>query len=259
MLYAVFDFADKEVSDVMVPRPEVVALVDRDATRGVPRGPRSSRRTRATRSTAARSTRSSGSSTCATSSAPRSRPAASSTSISRSCSVPPHIVPETRTWPRSFGLPAHEGAHGDRRRRVRGDGGHRDARGPARGDRRRDRGRVRPPGRVGRARRRQTDPNRRDVPDRRLQRGVPGRAPAGGLPHGRRLRLRPARPRAARRRRGEHDGLRFTVLEINGSRIERLEVEFQKVGHRGVHEDGAEQAATDEQPLSLDGESPDPS
>ena len=26
MLYNVFDFADKEVSDVMVPRPEVVAL-----------------------------------------------------------------------------------------------------------------------------------------------------------------------------------------------------------------------------------------
>ena len=26
MLYKVFDFADKEASDVMVPRPEVVAL-----------------------------------------------------------------------------------------------------------------------------------------------------------------------------------------------------------------------------------------
>ena len=26
MLYKVFDFADKEVADVMVPRPEVVAL-----------------------------------------------------------------------------------------------------------------------------------------------------------------------------------------------------------------------------------------
>ena len=26
MLYKVFDFADKEVSDVMLPRPEVVAI-----------------------------------------------------------------------------------------------------------------------------------------------------------------------------------------------------------------------------------------
>ncbi len=31
----------------------------------------------------------------------------------------------------------------------------------------------------------------------------------------------------------DFDGLRFTVLETNGSRIERLEVEFQKVAHRG--------------------------
>ena len=40
------------------------------------------------------------------------------------------------------------------------------------------------------------DPHRRHVPDRRLQRAVRRRPAAGGLPHGRRLRLRPARPRA---------------------------------------------------------------
>ncbi len=35
MLYKVFDFADKEVSDVMVPRPEVVAIsVDAAGGRG---------------------------------------------------------------------------------------------------------------------------------------------------------------------------------------------------------------------------------
>ncbi len=71
------------------------------------------------------------------------------------------------------------------------------------------------------------DPHRRHVPDRRLQRAVPepcsthedfhtvagyvfdvlGRRGGGG-------------------RRGAHDGIRCTVLEVEGSRIQRLEVEF---------------------------------
>ena len=34
MLYKVFDFADKEASDVMVPRPDVVGISDRDGARG---------------------------------------------------------------------------------------------------------------------------------------------------------------------------------------------------------------------------------
>ena len=38
MLYNVFDFADKEVSDVMVPRPEVVGARGRHAAGGVPEG-----------------------------------------------------------------------------------------------------------------------------------------------------------------------------------------------------------------------------
>ena len=48
----------------------------------------------------------------------------------------------------------------------------------------------------------QHDPDRRDVPDRRLQRAVRDRAAGRGLPHRRRLRLRPARARAGGRRRG---------------------------------------------------------
>ena len=43
------------------------------------------------------------------------------------------------------------------------------------------------PGRVGRADRRDDDPDRRHVPDRRLQRGVRDGARARGLPHGRRV------------------------------------------------------------------------
>ena len=58
MLYKVFDFADKEVSDVMVPRPEVVALSidlppeealrggDRVAVHALPGLPRLARRDR---------------------------------------------------------------------------------------------------------------------------------------------------------------------------------------------------------------------
>jgi magnesium and cobalt exporter, CNNM family len=34
----------------------------------------------------------------------------------------------------------------------------------------------------------------------------------------------------------EHDGLRFIVIETNGSRIERLEVEFEQVARRAQHE-----------------------
>ena len=65
--------------------------------------------------------------------------------------------------------------------------------------------------------------------DRRLQRAVRHRAPRGGLQHGRRLRLRPARPRrGAGRRRRVYDGMRFDVLEVDGNRIERLAVTFEE-------------------------------
>ncbi len=84
----------------------------------------------------------------------------------------------------------------------------------------------------------EADPHRRDVPDRRLQRGVPGRR----CPR----RTTTRSPASSSDELGhaphegdtvEHDGVRFTVIETNGSRIERLEVEFQRTGHRGGHED----------------------
>src|SRR6185437_6471972 len=100
------------------------------------------------------------------------------------------------------GLPAHELPYGRCGRRVRHDGRARYARGPARRDRRGDRGRVRPSRRIGRARGRQDRPDRRNLPNRRLQREVWNRAADRGLPHGCRLRVRPARTRRRGRRRG---------------------------------------------------------
>ena len=67
MVDKVFDFADKDVADVMVPRPDVVALSIELPPRGGAAASCSTRPTRAIRSTARRSTRSSASSTSATS------------------------------------------------------------------------------------------------------------------------------------------------------------------------------------------------
>ena len=106
------------------------------------------------------------------------------------------------------------------------DGGHRHARGPARGDRRRDRGRVRPSGHVHRAHRREPRPHRRDLHDRRLQRGV--RAPSSS----RRTTTRWPGSCSARSDGRPRSATRFGrrppagVLEIEGSRIMKIEVEF---------------------------------
>ena len=226
MLYKVFDFAGKEVHEVMVPRPEVVAIsVDLPPEECL----------------------------AAVIDSPYTRYPAYKGSLDdivgilhvrdlfsalNDRGIANVVIEEIlaarvrrardegpRRAPR--GLPPHEAAHGDRRRRVRRDGGDRHARGPARGDRRRDRGRVRPPGRGGRARRRADDPDRRHVPDRRLQRAVRDRAAAGGLPHGRRLRLRPARASAGGGRRGRSaTACSSACSTIEGTRIERLEVHW---------------------------------
>jgi putative hemolysin len=82
------------------------------------------------------------------------------------------------------------------------DGGDRDARRSTGGDRRRDRGRVRPPLRRARADRRPDGADQRDVPDRPLQRADGNRPARRGLPHGRRIRLRLARPSAGAWGRG---------------------------------------------------------
>ena len=71
--------------------------------------------------------------------------------------------------------------------------------------------------------------DRRDVPDRRLQRALQHRDAGRGLPHDGRLRLRPARPPAGgRATRSSHDGMRFDVLEVEGSRILKLAVTFEQ-------------------------------
>ena len=131
MLYNVFDFADKEVSDVMVPRPEVVALaVDMppreclkvavaspftrypvyrgslDDIVGVLRGVGRHRQ-------------------C------RDRAAAPDDACRPGDQGPRRLAAR---------VPPHEGAHGGSRRRVRSDGGDRDPRGSAGGDRGGDRG-----------------------------------------------------------------------------------------------------------------------
>ena len=228
MLYKVFDFADKEVTDVMVPRPEVVALSidlppeecarggDRVAVHALPGLPRVARR------------RSSASSTCATSSRRCTTAASTNVDIEELAAAGVHRPGDEGPRRAARRVPPHEPAHGDRRRRVRRDGGDRHARGPARGDRRRDRGRVRPSGRVGRAAS-TTSTIRIDgtfpIDDFNEQFGTT--LPSRGLPHDRAASSSAcsgARP--SRATRSTYDGLRFNVLEVEGTRIERLEVTF---------------------------------
>ena len=203
MLYKVFDFADKEASDVMVPRPEVVGIsvemAPEEALRAVLESPY-------TRYPVFRE------SLDEIVGILHVRDLVSALHDSAIAEVelaallrPAYVVPGDE-GPRGPArrVPAHEPAHVGRRRRVRRDAGHRHARGPAGGDRRRDRGRVRPPRRVDRARQRDDDPDRRHLPDRRLQRGARNDDRARGLPHRRRLRLRPDRPGGRARRRGPH-------------------------------------------------------
>ena len=143
MLYKVFDFADKEVHEVMVPRPEVVAIsVDlppeealaallESPYHALPRLPRVARRDHRGPPRAR---------SLLGAARPRDRAggdrAASAAGLHRSGDE------GSRRAPRR--VPQAEPAHGGRRRRVRRHAGDRHARGPARGDRRRDRGRVRP-------------------------------------------------------------------------------------------------------------------
>ena len=158
---------------------------------------------------------------------------------------PAYMVPETKDLGALLDrVPAHEPAPGGRDRRVRLDGGDRHARGPARGDRRRDRGRVRPAGRDGRAHRRRHGADRRHVPDRRLQRAVQ-RATC-------RARITTRSPASSsacsaaapsRATRSSHDGLHFQVDSVEGQRIDRLTVTFQPWHHREQGATGEERVA----------------
>ena len=94
MLYKVFDFAEKEAADVMVPRPDVVAL-SVDVSRRRRSASCSTRRTRATRSTVSRSTTSSGSCTCATSSRRYNDAGIAEVELAELLR-PTHVVPETK-------------------------------------------------------------------------------------------------------------------------------------------------------------------
>ena len=124
-------------------------------------------------------------------------------------------------------VPADEPAHGDRRRRVRRHGGDRHARGRDRGDRRRDRGRVRPAGRVDRAARR-ADGSASTAPSRSTTSTSSSALGCRSRTTTRWAATSSACSAAHRSRvtRSRTDGLRFTVVDVEGTRIERLEVEF---------------------------------
>ena len=201
MLYKVFDFASKEVSAVMVPRPGRRRHLRRHASRGgAPGGRRLAVHALPGVSRLARRRRRDPPRPRPLRRDPRSRHRVRRARVDRAARVRRTRDEGSRGAPRR--LPPREAAPGDRHRRVRRRRRDRDARGPPRGDRRRHRGRVRPSRHVHRADRRDAHPDRRHVHDRRLQRGVPHGARAGGLQHDGGARVRRARPCARGRRRG---------------------------------------------------------
>ena len=161
MINAVIELGDRRVHEVMVPRIAIVVAAgvgdvrrgDRPVRRGGPlAGPASTR---------ARSTRSSGSSTrrtCCRSSSPTSARGPTLRIAAPDARVRARVDDDRRPAPR---VPAAQGPHRDRARRVRRHGGPGHDRGPARGDRRRDPGRVRRGGAAGRAPRRRPGARRR--------------------------------------------------------------------------------------------------
>ena len=151
MIDKVFDFSDTAVEDVMVPRPDIVALpvalTPQAAMEQVLAAP-----VHALPGLRARtSTTCSACCTCAgCSSRSRTAPPTSTDLRALLLSGAPRARDEAAR-PAADRDPAPEGPHGDRGRRVRLGRRPRHARGPARGDRRRDRRRVRSRGRADRA------------------------------------------------------------------------------------------------------------
>ena len=185
MLYKVFDFADKEVADVMVPRPEVVALSielpPEEALAAMIDSPY-------TRYPVYR-----GSLDEIVGDPARARPVLGADRPRDRRRPGRGARPAGAHRPRDEGpgraarrVPPHEPAHGDRRRRVR-----RASRGSSRSRtcsrRSSARSRTSSTCRTSRSSgcRTATDPDRRHVPDRRLQRAVRPAAADRGLPHGR--------------------------------------------------------------------------
>ena len=222
MLHKVFDFADTDVDDVMVPRPDVVALAVTltpaeacararppvhalPGVRGRPR--RHLRHPPLRRLFAAMQDGGLDRPTCA--------------ALLR----PAHVVPETKRLDELLAEFRRDEHTWRRGRRVRLGGRPRHAGGPAGGDRGGDRRRVRPPD-VDPADRQGPRADRGLVPDRRVQRALRHAACRRGLPQHRRVRVRRARPR---RRAGRSRALRrlhFRVHSTDGPRILSVDVEL---------------------------------
>ena len=186
MLYKVFDFADKEASDVMVPRPDVVAisfeLAPEEALRAVLESPY-------TRYPVYRESLDEIVGILHVRDLVSALHDSAITEVELEALLrPAYVVPETKDLAALLAefrrTNQHMSVVVDEYGSTVGRG---DARGSPRGDRGRDRGRVRPSRRVGREAGRDDDQDRRHLPDRRLQRGVRNDARARGLPHGRRV------------------------------------------------------------------------
>ena len=110
MLHKVFEFADKDAADVMVPRPDVVALPRRDARAPSCCARCSSTRTRATRCTRGSSTTSPACCTCATCSRRCTTAASTASTCARCCarrSWCPRRSRWTSCWPSSGATSNH--------------------------------------------------------------------------------------------------------------------------------------------------------
>ena len=151
MINAVIELGERRVHEVMVPRIAIVALPGlgrrstRPSTTIVERGPQPDPGLRGHRST--RSSASSTPRTCCRSCKRLGGPRPDAALAAADAGVRARVDDDRRPAPR---VPAAQGPHRDRPRRVRRHGRPRDDRGPARGDRRRDPGRVRRRGADGR-------------------------------------------------------------------------------------------------------------
>ena len=143
MIHAVIELGDQRIHEVMVPRIAMVVAAVVGHDRGGDRHGHRARATAGSRSTRRRSTRSSASSTprtcCRSSSPPVTEPPGAALAAA-DAGLRARVDDRRRPAPR---VPAAQGPHRDRARRVRRHGGPGHDRGPARGDRRRDPGRVR--------------------------------------------------------------------------------------------------------------------